>query len=155
MATIVECPHCYTRVGLSKEGKCPACGKNVTDRVGINSDLTRLEIGANDKLPSSCHRCDLPTERTVTIKRGVVRDREALFAFRIAMSLVLHPLNALAGIFTGPDGNRLSVKIRLPQCERCARRQKPEPDNVDFDRAQFSFIVHKGFRDKVRQLNGG
>jgi hypothetical protein len=114
-----------------------------------------MEIRHNDVLPESCYHCDLPTRRKVKITRSTVRNKEALFAFKMAVSIVLHPLHALAGIFTGPGGIHLSVTIRLPQCERCASLLKPEPENVDFDRARLIFIVKKGFREKVRILNGG
>lgn len=153
MATIAECPHCYTRVGLSKEGKCPACGKNVNDRAGINPDLARLEIRVSDKLPDSCFCCDLPTKRRVKIQQSVARAQQEELHLPPLVPLAIRVLHALTGLFSDWTENRITVRVKLPQCERCARGQKPEPENVDFDRAQFSFIVHKGFKDKVRQLN--
>ncbi len=155
MATIAECPHCYTRVGLTQSGICPACGKNVNDRAGINPDLARLELRPHDQLPDSCFHCDQPTRRRVVIEQSVVRKREALFGFTMALGLVTHPLSSLVRLFDDTKAPRFTVVVNLPQCERCSLRFNPEPDNVDFDREVFFFIVHKGFRDKVRQLNGG
>ncbi len=155
MAIIAECPHCYTRVGLTQSGICPACGKNVKDRAGINPDLARLELGPRDLLPDNCFHCDQPTRRRVVIEQSLVRNREALFGFTLALGLVMNPLKALVRLLDDSKATRLSVVVNLPQCDRCSLRFYPEPDNVDFDREVFFFIVHKGFRDKVRQLNGG
>jgi len=149
----VECPHCYVRVIPSKEGVCPACQKNVRNLDGANPNLTRLNISGREKFPSNCYHCDVPTTRYVTVRQSFVRGSDYhpfLKILAFPFIVVFHGLIRLIGDSTS---YRQTLKVRLPQCKTCAANGSPKPDYADFEKAHFTFIVHRNFRDRVRALN--
>jgi hypothetical protein len=91
----------------------------------------------------------------VKIQQSVVREQREELHLPFFVPLAIRVFHALTGLLSDWIENRITVRIRLPQCERCARKEKPNPDNVDFDRSEFFFIVHKGFAEKVRHMNHG
>jgi hypothetical protein len=148
---VIECPRGYTRVIPSEQSACPACGKNVRECADANPNLTRTKIQMGDRLPPHCHSCDSPTDRTVCVKRTVVRGQGDPWIVRLFIFFV-SPL--LAILFTRSNRFRQSVKIRLPQCAACASQAAaPQPTYVNFEEGVLTFIVHRNFSERVQQLN--
>jgi hypothetical protein len=139
-----ECPHCYRNVLPMSDSRCPACQKNVLDTSGVNRNIAFVTLRESSILPNYCYLCDAPTTRFVRIKRSLVKPGESLL-FR----LFLAQLSLWLLLITGPRKFR-GVALRLPQCSQCARLGKPEPQHVDLEQFEISFVVNHRWRDRLR-----
>jgi hypothetical protein len=139
-----ECPHCYRKVIPLSDNHCPACQKNVLAVDGVDRNLTSMTVRASLNLPSHCYSCDAPTTRFVSIKRSLVKRAE-----NPIVRLVLAGFAWWTLLLTGPKRLR-DVAVRLPQCPECARRGRPEPRHVDFERFEMSFVVNRRWRERLR-----
>ncbi len=138
--TTVECPHCYTRVLPMENNICPACKKNMSDTHDVNTELVSLTVRESDDLPPYCYLCNSYTDRYVK----VVGDQgTALDSSLGAVVSLLVPTRKI-------EENTSNVFVRLPQCEVCTEREEPSPLYVDYDHQTMTFIVHKGFRERVQ-----
>jgi len=131
---IVECPHCHTRVVPKANNICPACRNNMLELQGVNPNQVSLSIHESEELPSFCYSCNTYTERYVRVSADKESDLEVLLFGR---SL--------------PEATS-NVIINLPQCEQCGEMDEPEPVDVDYDHQKMTFVVHRGFRERVFQL---
>jgi hypothetical protein len=133
---IVECPHCYTRVLPMENNICPACKMDMSDMEDVNPELVSVVIRESDELPPYCYLCNSYTERYVTI----VGDKGTLLD-EIASRLVPVRQN---------EDRTSNVYVRLPQCENCAELENPSPRYVDYEHQTMTFIVNKGFKERVQ-----
>jgi len=139
-------------VAPSAAGDCPACGRNVHQPSEGDPHLTRLQIRENDVLPTNCHLCNTPTPRRVRIRKSFVRGSgHSLFAQ--AFQFLLFVFSRSPRVFSDDDSVTYKLKIFLPECGACGSRKKAGPAYVDYQRGEFTFVVHRNFRDQVLQLN--
>ena len=130
----LECPHCHTRVLPKANNICPACGDDISDLEGADSNQVSLSIHESEELPSFCYSCNAYTERYVRLSGDKESDLEAF-------------------IFGQRDPKDTSnVIINLPQCEQCSELDEPEPVEVDYEHQKMTFVVHRGFKERVFQL---
>jgi len=144
----IECPHCHTRVLPLANNICPACRKDISDTRGVDPNLASMVVHQLANLPPSCYSCNSPTERYVKITETVQMGGDSpltKFFLMVVAVITLRPwvLRSLT------EGKKSSVTIHVPQCERCAQSGKPKPNHIDFEEQSMTFIVHKGFRDRV------
>ena len=142
----VDCPHCYTRVLPSTSGECPACGGSVDD--SEPPDYVQLELHEGVVIPNVCVDCGDPTTRHVPVSRSRRVGGEPLFA-RIIVG-ILRPFSLLSKQVSGQTDD---VRVELPQCKRCSAEGKPEPRHIDFQNYRMTFVVHRVFRDALRDAN--
>jgi hypothetical protein len=131
-SAIIECPHCHVKVLPMANNICPACREDISDNRDTNPDQVSLTIHESEDLPSFCYSCNLYTDRTIKVSG----DGDS----------------ALASFFSKNEVDTSNVIIYLPQCDRCAEAGEPEPLDVDYEYQKMTFVVHKGFRDRVFQL---
>jgi hypothetical protein len=131
---IVECPHCHTRVLPKANNICPACRNDMSDLEGVDPNQVSLSIHESEELPSFCYSCNMYTERYVRVSGDKESDLEALLFGRRA-----------------PEDTS-NVIMNLPQCEQCGEIDEPEPVDVDYEHQKMTFVVHRGFRERVFQL---
>lgn len=144
----VECPHCYNRVMPTANNICPACRKDISDTRGVDPNLTALDVHESSNLPPYCYSCNSPTKRYANIIEKVeIGGDTPLARFLLVLISILTLRVAISNLQT--QGKKSSVSIYIPQCERCAQLGKPKPKHVDFEQRAMTFIVHKGFRDRV------
>lgn len=139
-AMLVTCPHCYTRVLPKADGSCPACQKDTREISG--ADLTRasIRIEQGQELPGFCCDCGQATNRYSSVYCvSRARDNPSGLA-QIMIALVSWPM-ALYFFLRGIQ-NAGRLRIKLPQCERCATRGTPLPQHVDFENARATFVVN-------------
>jgi hypothetical protein len=156
---IIECPHCYAKVIPSNDGRCPACSRNVNESTGRDPNLTAVIVRESDKQPGTCAFCDSPTSRFVEIIKSR-REKgasspvgSALLAFSILFS---GALGLLMVLFSRSGRHyRLRLRMKLPQCDQCAKQGKPEPVHADFYEGELTFVVHREFRRRLLELNPG
>ena len=67
---MIECPYCFTRVELDRDGICPACRRDVSDRSNVDPDKTTLTIWGKAKQPWLCCTCVVNTNRQVKVVRS-------------------------------------------------------------------------------------
>ena len=151
----VECPHCHTSVLPLENNICPACRKDMSDTRGVDTRLASLLVRESTKLPPYCYSCNSPTKHYVLIKEKVTIGGDTpLEKFLIVLvGIITLRIWRIKGWKN--EGETSSVVVSIPQCEQCARLGKPKPDHVDFEEQSMTFIVHKGFRDRVHQIQDG
>jgi hypothetical protein len=140
---IVECPHCYTRVLPLANNICPACQNNIFDMQDVDPNQVSLSLHESEELPAFCYSCNQYTERHVRVSGDKESDLEKVIL-------------GLGILFTRPskrtEVGTTNVIIYLPQCEQCGEYNNPEPIDVDYERQTMTFIVQRGFHDRVFQL---
>lgn len=144
----IECPHCHARVLPLANNICPACRKDISNTRGVDLNLVSLVVDQLASLPHYCYSCNSPTERTVKITEKVEIGGDSPFAKFLLLVLAIVTLR-LSLLDSKTEGKKSSVTVLIPQCERCAQSGKPKPEYTDFERQSMTFIVHKGFRDRV------
>ena len=149
---MIECPHCHTRVLPAASGRCPACGKSLTDREGADPMRTSMTIRENARLPAVCYRCGTPTDRHVTVRHKWKASGDSWIARALALLMVpFWPLWLLLWWLLGRSP-RHSIRMRLPQCVPCSQLEAPNAQHVDFGAGEMTFVVHKGFRAATAAL---
>jgi hypothetical protein len=136
---VVTCPHCYTRVLPSAAGSCPACGKEARQADGKAPTRVRMAVGERTVLSRCCCQCCAPTDRRVTVRRSTRPGESPLLEF---VTLVLAPLLFL---ITRSPSERRTIKVKMPQCPRCATGGELAPVHVDFERFEMTFLVNERF----------
>lgn len=130
----------------------------------IKPNTVQLKVGEQAKLPEICCQCDSVTRRTVTIRRSMAapaaeRPPDGSEPLSRALLRQTGGLGLFAWLFTAildDSGNgKIKVTVRLPQCRECARRQRVEPQFVDWDYCQMFFIVTTRFAEQFVELNPG
>ncbi len=139
---IVECPHCHTRVLPKADNICPACRENILDMQDVDPNMVSLTVKESQELPPYCYRCNSYTERYVQIEGDPEPAWEKIVR---VLGSALVPLRKRQ-----TDEGTTNVFINLPQCEVCAKLEDPTPLYVDYDEQGMTFIVHKGFRERVQ-----
>lgn len=150
--TILECPHCFTRVAISNSSNCPACGHDVHKPGDRSSNLTKMQIREDLILPAYCHLCDTPTDRKVRIRRKSGNGFRSSLLVEMCKYFVFIVFPK-GYVYSESEHAVQRMKILIPACAACGSRKKVEPTYVDFPRGEFTFIVHRNFRDRVLQLN--
>jgi hypothetical protein len=136
----VECPHCYTRVLPMENNICPACKMDMSDTYDVDPQLVSLTVRESDDLPPYCYLCNSYTDRYVKIvgDTGTLLDK----SLSAVVSLVVPILKIEEGTS--------NVFVRLPQCETCAELEEPSPIHVDYENQAMTFVVNKGFKERVQ-----
>ena len=147
----VECPHCYTSVLPLENNICPACRKDMSDTRSTDPRLASLLVHESSSLPPYCFSCNSPTKRYAMIKEEVTIGGDSPMAKFIVVLIAIISLRLWITRWN-IEGKKSTVVVHIPQCEQCARSGKPKPDHVDFEEQSMTFIVHKGFRDRVHQM---
>jgi hypothetical protein len=80
--------------------------------------------------------------------------------FGTALFVLAAMLLALLGFLLfrfgrGGQFNRLRIRMKLPQCDQCAKEGIPEPIHADFYEGELTFVVHREFRRRLIALNPG
>jgi hypothetical protein len=146
---MIECPHCFTRVIPTSEGECPACRRNVRETGGTDPTKTTLSIADGAAtLPRYCCDCGRSTERRLKVKCKITSDVESGWAAVLSTIFA-----ALTGVFVGgiedDPHRRVTLVIRIPQCEMCASHGRPVPVRVNLEESRMTFVVHKEFESRV------
>lgn len=155
MIRATQCPHCFTDVLVSDSNLCPHCRKDVNDTRGVDESLRKLTVQEGQHLPRYCCDCDCRTERMVTIWRGNGPARSGLLVKTLkVLSGILVPGLYVLKLMIDVDSARsrrfdITIKVRIPQCEQCARKGVPKVAEVDCEHLQMSFVVHRGFFERV------
>ena len=131
-SAIIECPHCHVKVLPTANNVCPACRRNIADPQDADPEHVSLTIHESEELPSFCYLCNQYTERTL----------------RISGDEGTRPTS----LFSRNEVDTSNVIIHLPQCEGCGELNDPEPLHVDYEYQKMTFVVHKGFRERVFAL---
>jgi hypothetical protein len=131
-SAIIECPHCHVKVLPMANNICPACRNDISDTSDTDPDQVSLTIHESEKLPSFCYSCNLYTERIVRVSGDKESDLQSLLPRK--------------------EVDTSNVIIFLPQCDKCSEEGAPEPLDVDYEYQKMTFVVHKGFRERVFQL---
>ncbi len=139
---IAECPHCHTRVLPKADNICPACRENILDTHDVDPNMVSLSVRESQDLPPYCYRCNSYTERFVQIEGDPEPAWEKIV--RVLGSVLVPPWKRQT------DEGTTNVFIKLPQCETCAGLEDPTPLYVDYDEQSMTFIVHRGFRERVQ-----
>jgi len=143
----VECPHCYKSVLPTKDNLCPACRRSFSDPRDINPNLASLIVSEERSLPPFCFSCNSKTERRVKVQDSIEIGGNPRWqnVLTFILGLFLHLF-----IIQRQSGKKHSVLVFIPQCETCAKSKgKPTPEHVDFENRTMTFIVHRGFKEKV------
>ncbi len=150
MTSMVECPHCYTRVLPSRSGQCPACGKNTKDApLGSALPRTKITIREGTRLPAICYNCGTPTNRMKTIRQGWQGAGDSWIGRAVALiMLILAPFWVLLW-WLGRSPRPSSMRIRLPECAACSRASTPNVEHTDFGAGEVTLVVHRDFRAAV------
>ncbi len=142
-----ECPHCYERVYVSANGRCPACGKDTSDLAGTDPTKTKLTIRECDRLPPNCLHCDIPTDGLIAWEQQA-EDEVGDPATRALATLVgfgkFLKLMQIVGQARAPR-----VRLLIPCCDACQGLGRPEALQVDFGAHNASFIVNRHFWGRV------
>lgn len=154
----LECPHCFTRVGVLSDGICPACQKDVHNAPKENASRTSLTIEHGAHLPPICFECGKPTDRYVEVKRRVSlrKHEDNDEAFDVLMGTVRF-FSGFAYLILwilhgGPWSRRGElVVVYLPQCELCSTKGPPEPAYVSPEERSMEFVVNKVFKQEVKR----
>ena len=153
MLSVIECPHCLTRVLPNPEGICPACGKNTADTRGLDLSRTAMKIGPNARLPAVCFHCATPTElvyRVVRSQRASVTGQDAgQRLLWTVLSLFFGWIRAWTHL---RNSARETLRVELPICESCSQNIQPEPERVDFADGLMTFVVHRQFKEQALGL---
>ncbi len=132
--SILECPHCHTKIIPKTNNICPACQEDLSYVRDTNPNQVSLIIHESDELPSYCYSCNAETERTVRVSGD---DESSLWA----------------ALFKSTSPKESSnVIIYIPQCEKCGELEDPEPVDIDYENQTMTFQVHQNFRDRVDRL---
>ena len=129
-SAVIECPHCHVNVLPTVNNICPACRRDISDPRDTNPNQVALVIHESEDLPSYCYLCDRYTKRTVRVSGDEGIQEPSLL----------------------PTQDRVDtsdVIIYLPQCDSCADLEDPEPIEVDYEYQKMTFVVHKGFHERV------
>ncbi len=149
MLSIVECPHCYTKVLPPLSGECPACGKNTNDITGTDPSRTSMSIGHGEVLPPYCCDCGNKTDRYVEV-RGAVSQKDGGAE---SQSLIYFLLGWLfsSQFFVLSTSNSSSdlVTVRVPQCLYCRKNGSPKPIAVNSEKLRLTILVNRSFKQLV------
>jgi len=141
-----DCPHCYARVVPKSDGRCPACQKDMQNLAGTDTTRASLRVAQGDVLPAICCDCGQATQRTVTVSmKRSARDEPSMWA-KLLIFTFFSWIVGLVYLITG-IANKDVVEVKLPQCDFCSSKGRPEPEYVDFDNVRMTFVVHKNLRD--------
>ncbi len=157
---MLECPHCFRRVGPDGRGICPSCQRNVYDWTGVEADRAAVWIGLLDHTPAHCLECGDVTERRIPVARhfahetGQSQQRSEPVLILLLTFLVSIPLFVVTAagyvvwtLILGREwtGERTvtSAKLRVPQCESCKGK---EPRIVEEHPERLKFVVHRKFK---------
>ena len=161
---MLECPHCYQRVGVNRDRICPACRRNVDDLTGVDEDRVARWIGPEDELPERCVHCGQPTQRRVPITRYGAHDVAQRDQPEQSFPLVIGLVVSLFGFFFSlivwifwaigarkeRGGGRVvrGTTVKLPVCETC---RSAECQVVDYhhDKSRMKIVVHRWFADEL------
>lgn len=154
MSDLIECPHCLTTVLPKADRTCPACRETVDDRPPGNERRTSIQVRHGAELPPVCWHCGTPASRYVTLaasRHGTDgAPRTSASCVMMLLSLPIGLLLLLRGI-----EQRSFLRIRMPACDDCAGRFRPEATYVDFENARATVVVNRKLREAIeaRQQN--
>ena len=155
---IQECPHCFARVMVTSDGRCPTCWQNV--RVPNKSGRRRQTIRVDGPIPTLCVVCGEPTRRWIQVTDQI--GEEAAYNSddnmpRNAIEFVVYGL--MVGFIrmllrrpstsSGHVINELSVS--LPQCRRC-RKDEVKVLNANHHDRTLVVAAHECFIKELKQV---
>lgn len=148
---IVKCPHCYERV-FTKQDTCPSCGKNVLDTTEDTKYYDLVELKDKQKLPDVCFVCGDSTKNKVRISYS--RNHGSKDSLIVKLLLIaFSPMIFLYSQILNQNRRFTKVKIYLPICDQCFKKERPQPKYINYDDYSLSFIVHKNFKDAFINAN--
>lgn len=152
---IIECPHCFSRVLLTSDNKCPSCRKDPNDSKNANPNLTTATFFSYETLPENCIKCGQSTKRSV---KFLVEKKDENWEWEILNAIpligdILSPINNIVKFFKKMEYKQNSITFKLPICDKCSNSEvKPMHLNMDTD--AITFIVHKAFKGELEKING-
>ncbi len=165
---IRDCPHCFGRVMVTSNNRCPACWGDTT--APNESGRARMRINVDDNAPNVCIVCGEATTRGRKIKdtlsREVIvgppsekpRDQTMEFASGVLKTWVSGAALLFGGrlpIFKRRKGpvvgeslgyDSKTMQVTVPCCRRCRKVELKVLDADHFERTMV-LAVHERFRD--------
>ena len=142
-----DCPHCFSRVLPGTDGCCPSCRGDMSAAKALPLTTVRIRIG--DELPPLCVACGQNTAATATITRSMSEGGQP-WPVKV-LAFLMSPFLALA-LDREFQAKQREASIAVPFCEACsAGGKEPRPTFVNFEREEFTFIVHDKFGDALRE----
>ena len=153
---ILECPYCFSRVGVLDDGICPQCRKNVDDRSGIDPRKDGLIVSVSAKLPELCCLCASPSTRRTEVR--VTQAEEAaqepaspaggLFRLLGKIPHLIFQVFQRQGAW-----HHQKLTLSIPRCDLCAGKEIL-PITTHFDAGTIKLVVHPIFKEEYLKLNG-
>ena len=148
------CPHCYRKVILKADGRCPSCGRDFNDRSGMDATRVVLVVRPSTQVPPLCFNCARPaTKRAVQVISNVEKGRGLQ---RWALARTFGKLIPFFNLFTSFNDakNDISFQVMLPICNACRRKKVPiRIDFYDLVERQVHFVVHRALAEATRAMN--
>ena len=152
----LECPHCYSRVGVLGDGICPHCRKNVDDLSGVDPHQASLIINVGARLPELCCRC--ASHSTLHKKVSATQSEEAPQEPESLVGCLLLPFGTIPRlilkVFQGKGAWHVQkLTVSIPVCGGCAGK-KILPVSTLLDSGAIKIVVHRTFKEEYLRLNG-
>jgi len=143
-----DCPHCFARILPPSDGRCPSCRGDLSTPKQLPLSTVRIRLGVD--LPGLCVACGRKTPEMVRIARSKSEGGHA-------WPLKLLALLASPFLFVATQGEfqakKRELSVALPFCTACsAGGREPRPTFVNFERQEFTFVVHDDFASAFRDM---
>lgn len=148
---ILKCPHCFNNVLVSENKTCPACHKNVENTIGLNKDITSVNIKHKQSLPKICMLCGQLSDKVhkVEFEKDVPDSTADFIQFFQLLG------GSLLQIFSLKNGKskQVEISLELPFCKACYKlKNKVSPKHVDFENYSVTYIANKIFIKKLKEM---
>jgi hypothetical protein len=148
---ILKCPHCFNNVLISENKTCPSCNKNVDDTIGLNKDITSVNIKHNQSLPKICMLCGQLSEKVHKVEFDKeVPDSKADFIQ--ILQLLGGSISTMFSLKNGKS-KQVEISLELPFCKACYKLKNTYgPKHVDFENYSVTYIANKEFIKKLKEM---
>ena len=147
---LMECPHCFAKMVLTSDNKCPSCRKDPRDTKNTNPNLTTATFFSYIKLPEYCMACGKPTKK---ISKFIVNKKDSNWEWEVLGAIpFLGDLFSSLSTFLMPvklmRKSENSITFKLPFCGKC-NNSDVRPIHFNRDTEAITFIVHKTFKREL------
>lgn len=143
-----DCPHCFARVLPPSDGQCPSCRGDLSAPKRLPLSTVRIQLGVD--LPGLCVACGQKTLEIVRVRRS---KSEGGHAWPLKLLALITSPFLFAATQREFQANERELSIALPFCKACsAGGKEPRPTFVNFERQEFTFIVHDAFANAFRGM---
>ncbi|KNY27616.1 hypothetical protein [Pseudobacteroides cellulosolvens] len=149
---IMKCPHCYERVFPKQDNTCPSCGKNVLDTTEDMECYDLVELKDKQKLPEICFVCGESTKNKAKISYSRKYGSKDYLIVKLIV-LIFSPIIFLFSLIANQNRRFAKIKVYMPICGQCSKKERPEPKYINYDNYSICFIVHKNFKDAFVNVN--